>query len=115
VAMGDPTTVGEDKLDAETLAAVAEATGGQSFLALDRRQLEGIYARLDEIETREIKTVSYRPRRDAYYWPLGAALVLSLASGLLGLARRGAAAAGKPPDIRLRVNPGTFELEAIEE
>jgi Ca-activated chloride channel homolog len=34
VAMGDPTTVGEDKLDEEALRAVAQATGGQYFSPL---------------------------------------------------------------------------------
>jgi Ca-activated chloride channel family protein len=113
VAMGDPTTIGEDKLDTETLAAVAKATGGQSFLALDRRQLADIYTRLDEIETREVKTVSYRPRRDVYYWPLGFALVVSLAATLFG-SRRLAVAAGTASKPRLRVNPRTFELETTE-
>jgi Ca-activated chloride channel homolog len=113
VAMGDPTTIGEDKLDTETLDAVAKSTGGQSFLALDRRQLAGIYARLDEIETREIRMVSYRPRRDLYYWPLGFALVVSLAFSLLG-SRRPAVASGTTANARLRVNPRTFELETIE-
>jgi Ca-activated chloride channel family protein len=113
VAMGDPTTIGEDKLDTETLAAVAKSTGGQSFLALDRRQLAGIYARLDEIETREIRMVSYRPRRDVYYWPLGFALVVSLASSLIG-SRRAAVPAGTTANARLRVNPRTFELETTE-
>jgi len=113
VALGDPTTVGEDKLDTETLAAVAKTTGGQAFLALDRRQLAGIYDRLDEIETHEIKRVSYRPRRDIYYWPLGVALALSLASTLLGLPRA-SASSGKTLNARLRVNPRTFELEATD-
>jgi Mg-chelatase subunit ChlD len=31
VAMGDPATVGEDKLDEEALRAVAQTTGGQYF------------------------------------------------------------------------------------
>jgi Ca-activated chloride channel family protein len=113
VAMGDPTTVGEDRLDTETLDAVAKSTGGQSFLALDRRELSGIYAQLDEIETREIRMVSHRPRRDVYYWPLGVALVASLAFSLLG-SLRAAGPAGSTPKARLRVNPRTFELETTE-
>ncbi len=113
VALGDPTTVGEDRLDTETLAAIAKTAGGQSFLALDRRQLAGIYARLDEIETHEIKMVSYRPRRDVYYWPLGAGLILVLASSLLGMPRA-AASVGKTLNARLRVNPRTFELETTD-
>ena len=59
--MGDPTTVGEEKIDEEELQAVANVTGGQMFLALNRDELTTAYDRLDEIETREVKTVSHRP------------------------------------------------------
>ncbi len=78
VAIGDPTTVGEEKLDQETLRAVAQTSGGGYFYAADRAQLAGIYAELDRIETRKVDVVSYRPRRDLFFWPLLAALLLSL-------------------------------------
>ncbi|AZO76445.1 MULTISPECIES: VWA domain-containing protein [unclassified Bosea (in: a-proteobacteria)] len=78
VAVGDPTAAGEDKLDEAALKQVASATGGGFFRALDRDQLAGIYQRLDEIETRRIDTVSFRPKRDIYWVPLAAALALSL-------------------------------------
>jgi Ca-activated chloride channel family protein len=115
VAVGDPTTVGEEKLDQEALQAVAQTTGGGYFLALDRDQLAGIYERLDAIETRETQTVSYRPKREMYFWPLAAALLLSLTTHISGMivSRRGLARSNPP--VRLRVNAQTFELEAIEQ
>ena len=59
-------------LDAgKTLDELAEAK------QMDRDELEGIYERLDAIETREVKTVSHRPRRDLYYWPLALGLIVS--------------------------------------
>ena len=79
VAIGDPTTVGEDKLDEDTLRNVAATAGGSYFFAGDRQELEGIYDELDKIETRKVDTVSHRPRRDLYYWPLLLLLLLSLA------------------------------------
>ena len=89
--MGDPTTVGEDKLDAEALRAVAQATGGQYFFAADRTSLEGIYGTLDQVETRQVETISHRPRRDLFHWPLGCATVVSfiypLVSSALGALR----------------------------
>ena len=51
VAIGDPTTMGEEKLDADTLRAVAQTSGGSYFFAADRQQLAGIYDELDQIET----------------------------------------------------------------
>lgn len=88
VAVGDPQAAGEDKLDEAALKEVAGTTGGGFFRALDRTQLADIYRRLDEIETRRIDTVSYRPRRDVYWMPLAAALVLTLLVQALHLLRR---------------------------
>jgi Ca-activated chloride channel family protein len=78
VAVGDPTAVGEVKLDEEALRNLAKTTGGQYFYAGDREQLEGIYKELDRLEARQVETVSHRPRLDLFHWPVGAGLILSL-------------------------------------
>ncbi|MCH7224843.1 VWA domain-containing protein [Haloferula sp. A504] len=108
VAIGDPTTAGEDKLDRETLDQVALSAGGKSFFAADRDELVGIYAELDRIETREVKTISHRPRRDLFHLPLLAALLTSTLSRLISI--RGAHGA-ETPRRPLRVHPVTGELE----
>ncbi|MCB1232030.1 MAG: VWA domain-containing protein [Verrucomicrobiae bacterium] len=77
VAIGDPTTAGEEKLDEATLKATAKAANGSYFFAADRKALAGIYEELDRIETREIKVVSHRPLRDLFPWLLLAALAVS--------------------------------------
>jgi Ca-activated chloride channel family protein len=88
VGIGDPATRGSDIVDAGTLAAIAEETGGATFMALDRAELEGIYRKLDEIEKVELKTETYRPRRPLFQWPLGTAVVLLvLFYGLMTAAR----------------------------
>lgn len=78
VAVGDPTAVGEEKLDEEALKNLAQTTGGRYFYAADREQLKGIYADLDRLETRQVETISHRPRLDLFHWPLSFALVLCL-------------------------------------
>jgi Ca-activated chloride channel family protein len=95
VAVGDPASTGEGEIDIETLDEIARLTGGQSFRADDREQLEAIYARIDELAPVEIETVAYRPRRPLFHWPLGGAVVLALFYHLLmaigqwlGLGRR---------------------------
>ena len=111
IAMGDPTTVGEEQIDEKELASVAEATGGESFLALNREQLSQVYDRLDQIETQATKTISHRPRRDLYYWPIAAAVLLGCLRSfvnLVGLRKQTSVDTAKP---RLRVNSQTFELE----
>ncbi|MEM8677813.1 MAG: VWA domain-containing protein [Planctomycetota bacterium] len=112
VAIGDPTTVGEEKLDEQALREVAAVAGGEYFLALNREELAGIYDRLDQIETKERKTVSHRPRRDLYAWPLGLAL---LSSFMAAFPRVGSESRRQPPaGRRVRVNSRTFQLEAVE-
>jgi Ca-activated chloride channel family protein len=78
VAVGDPKAAGEEKLDEEALRAIASTTGGGYFFAGDREQLEEIYHRLDELDTREVETISHRPKRDLFHWPLACVIVLSL-------------------------------------
>ena len=80
VAVGDPTSVGEEKLDEEALRHLSDTTGGNYFYAGDRDELHEIYAVLDRMEARQVDTLSYRPRRDLFQWPLLAALLLSFVS-----------------------------------
>lgn len=108
VAIGDPTSVGEEKLDQETLDQVASITGGRSYFAGDREQLAGIYNELDEIETREIKKLAHSPRRELFAVPVFAALIISLLSRIR-FRRAPAAAPTKAP--LLHVNPVTGKLD----
>ncbi|MFP6656027.1 MAG: VWA domain-containing protein [Myxococcota bacterium] len=75
IAMGDPSTVGEQALDIPVLEAVAKATGGHFFLALDREQLESVYVELDRLEPERVELLSYRPIRSLHWLPLAILLV----------------------------------------
>lgn len=78
VAVGDPTTVGEEALDTDTLDTVAERTGGQSFIAIDRAGLREAYARIDALEPALYDALSFRPRTAVFHLPLSAFAVLYL-------------------------------------
>ena len=110
VAIGDPTTVGEEKLDEAALRAVAQGSGGSYFFAGDRQQLAGIYTELDKIETRKVKVISHRPRNDLFYWPLLAALVLWLVEIAFVVMRQSRATVAHS-SASVRVNPLTGKLE----
>jgi len=72
-------------LDEESLRNIASATGGRYFRARDPAELAQIYALLDELEPVADKTQSYRPQRALFYWPLGAAVLLSMIAAIYGL------------------------------
>ncbi len=76
IAVGDPTTAGEDALDMETLDRVAEVTGGKTFEALDRGELQAAYKAIAELEPELYETVSFRPRRSLHWFPVAVALLL---------------------------------------
>ncbi len=85
VAVGDPRAAGEEALDVDTLKAVASTTGGLYSFAADQKQLEAVYRKLDELNPRQAQTISHRPRRDVYYWPLGIGFVVTLLQHALNL------------------------------
>jgi Ca-activated chloride channel family protein len=111
VAIGDPRTVGEEKLDEAALREVAQAAGGQYFFAADRERLAEIYAELDRIETREVKVITHRPRRDVFFWPLLAALLVSLLGRAIVVLRQPGASAAVRDHGSVRVDPATGKLE----
>ena len=78
IAMGDPATVGEQALDTKALEGVSGATGGRSFLALDRDALESVYVELDRLEPERVDTLSYRPKHTLHWVPLAALLVFGV-------------------------------------
>lgn len=82
IAIGDPTAVGEEKLDEVTLRSIAKKTGGEYFWAGNRKELEQIYTRLDQLTTLKNQTISYRPKQDLFFWPLAAMFLLSFAYNL---------------------------------
>ena len=89
VAVGDPKAAGEDKLDEVVLRRVAETTGGSYAHAGDARELEAVYRRLDALPTRDAPSITHRPRRDLFHWPLAAGLLVSLTPFLLAPAQAG--------------------------
>lgn len=110
VAIGDPTTAGEERLDEEALRAVAQTGGGRYFFASDRTALEAIYAELDRIETRQVQTMGFRPRRELFQWPLALALLLSLAGVLPALRKHQTVGRATAGTIEVDPHTGTLEV-----
>ena len=94
VAVGDPQSAGEEKLDEKTLKKISAKTGGRFFRAIDRTSLHEIYSEIDKIDTRKLETVSHRPRKDIYFWPLSMFLILTVTYQVVNLNRTVEAANG---------------------
>jgi Ca-activated chloride channel family protein len=66
------------EIDIRSLIEVAERTGGQSFRARNLQQLAEIHEELNRLEPVDQDAETVRPVYALFYWPLGAAFVLSL-------------------------------------
>jgi Ca-activated chloride channel homolog len=78
----------EQEIDEEALRNIANVTGGRYFRARNPEELAEIYALLDQLEPISDKSQTYRPQHSLFYWPLGAAFLLSIGAALRGLAWR---------------------------
>jgi Ca-activated chloride channel family protein len=78
IGVGDPAARGEDRVDFDTLTAVAQRTGGKFFMAVDESTLADVYRRIDALSPGEVKTQTWRPRESLVHWPAGAAVLLGL-------------------------------------
>lgn len=83
IGIGNTEASGEDRVDFDTLAAIASQTGGEFFNAEDEAALVEIYRRIDESTAAEVRTQSWRPRESLVHWPAGAAIGLILLGYLL--------------------------------
>ena len=87
IGIGDPTASGENRVDSKVLELIAKTTGGRSFMANDSAALAQVYTTLDQLTPHEVQHLSYQPKRDLFWLPLGAALLLlSLVHSLAALA-----------------------------
>ncbi|PBJ21206.1 von Willebrand factor type A domain protein [Pseudomonas sp. ACN8] len=76
IGIGEPNAEGEAKVNLQGLQDIAQATGGRFFRAEDRNALDQVYSTLDKLTPHQVKTLSHQPKRDLFWWPLGASIAL---------------------------------------
>ncbi|MCL1073287.1 vWA domain-containing protein [Shewanella dokdonensis] len=69
-------------LDEDQLKRIADVTHGKYFRARDPKELQQIYQEIDRLQPISRDPLTYRPQSELFYWPLGLALLLSLALSL---------------------------------
>lgn len=70
IAIGDPTVVGEDKVDLAVLEKISTLTSGRSFQALNREELQQVYNEISMLEPELFDSLSFRPRSSIHHFPL---------------------------------------------
>ncbi|WP_019027409.1 vWA domain-containing protein [Colwellia piezophila] len=70
IAIGDPSAVGEEKVDFEVLNEIAVVTKGKSFQALNSDELLTVYAEIDKLEPQQFDSLSFRPRVSIHHYPI---------------------------------------------
>jgi Ca-activated chloride channel family protein len=83
IAIGDPSTSGEEALDLTTLDRVAEITSGRRFSAIDRESLTEIFNLLNEVEPTLFASTVFRPRTDLHWLLVLLALLLYATASVL--------------------------------
>lgn len=70
IAIGDPSAVGEEKVDLKVLKEMADITQGKSFQALNSDELLQVYAEIDKLEPQQFDSLSFRPRISVHHYPI---------------------------------------------
>ena len=89
IAMGDPTAIGEEKVETEVLQTIADQTGGEFYQAMDREQLQLAYQKINELELELFDSQSFRPKTSMHHYPIIVFFGLYLiALGIVGFRTR---------------------------
>ena len=76
IAIGDPSSIGEEAMDVKTIERVSAVTGGTNFTALNREELLDAYRAIGELEPELYETISFRPKLSLHYVPIALAVSL---------------------------------------
>lgn len=63
-------------LDEKKLTQIATVTGGKYFRARNQTELQNIYQTLNQLEPIDSDSITFRPEKDLFYWPLSTSLIL---------------------------------------
>jgi len=79
IGVGDPDGSGDDRVDLDTLEAIANRASGAFYVADDAQGLADIYAEIDRLNPRIVDTTTFQPRQEFGYLAFTAAALLGIA------------------------------------
>jgi len=68
IAIGDPQTLGEEKVNEEALKKISKITAGAYFQAMNRKELHKIYQQINALEPQQFDIQSFRPRTSIHHF-----------------------------------------------
>lgn len=80
IAIGDPSAVGEEKVDLAVLEKMSDITQGASFQALDSEELKQVYNDINTMEPELFDSISFRPRTSIHHYPIIIIVLIYLVS-----------------------------------
>lgn len=81
IAIGNPKTQGEEKVNVEVLKHIAEISQGASFQAINSDELHNIYQQINALEPQLFNTHTFRPRTSLHHYPV--ILIIIVYTGIL--------------------------------
>lgn len=78
IAMGNPKSVGEKKLDLTTLKKIAVITGGKTYQAFKTQELASAYQAISLLEKQEYSSKSFRPKKSLHHIFIALALLANI-------------------------------------
>lgn len=78
IAMGDPSTVGEQAMDMDVINQIASTTGGKAFQAKDSKGLQQAYDDINKLEPQLYESTTYRPKISLQHYFVAIVMVLYL-------------------------------------
>ncbi|WP_038149633.1 vWA domain-containing protein [Vibrio litoralis] len=104
IAMGDPSTVGEQAMDMDIINHVASTTGGKAYQAKDSEGLKQAYASINDLEPQLYESMTYRPKVSLQHYFVMVVIVLYSSLFLIATIRRGRSTGRSQPtsDINTR-------------
>jgi len=79
IGVGDPGAGGDNRVDLDTLQAIAARADGGFFVADDTEGLREIYDEIDRLNPRLVDTTTFQPKETIAHFAFAAALSLGLA------------------------------------
>ncbi|WP_216822428.1 VWA domain-containing protein [Pseudophaeobacter sp. EL27] len=84
IGVGDPRASGDNRVDLDTLQAMATQANGAFYFSDDAQGLAEIYAEIDRLNPRLVDTTTFQPRREFGHYAFTAAALLGFAM-MLGM------------------------------